>query len=349
MHEPSTQNSIPGCLLGTAVGDAVGLPAEGLPRAKARRFCGDGLRHRLVFGRGMFSDDTEHTLMLAVALWKHPDDAAAFQKALGWSLRWWMLALPAGVGLSTAKAIGRLWLGFPASRAGVRSAGNGAATRSAVVGVFFREDGAKRREFALAACRLTHTDARAEESSLLVAEAAALAAGKTGTPEVVALLRGWVTSPEMKSRWALLESGLVEEWAVAEYADRIGCGRGVTGFAPNTVAVALFAWLRHRGDFRRVVSEGVGCGGDTDTVAAIAGAVCGAETGEAGIPADWIGGIADWPRSIGYVRKVAAALVERGRAVGIPSLRWGAVPLRNLFFLLVVLGHGFRRLVPTFK
>ena len=123
-----TENQIIlGCLMGTAVGDAIGLPAEGLSRRKALRFCGDGLHHRLVFGRGMFSDDTEHTLMVAVALKKHGADPDAFQKSLAWSLRWWLVALPAGVGLSTAKSILRLWLGFGVEKAGVRSAGNGAA------------------------------------------------------------------------------------------------------------------------------------------------------------------------------------------------------------------------------
>jgi ADP-ribosylglycohydrolase len=40
------------------------------------------------------------------------------------------------------------------------------------------------------------------------------------------------------------------------------------------------------------------CGGDTDTVAAITGGICGAEVGEAGIPAEWINRIRDWPRSV---------------------------------------------------
>ena len=106
---------IQGCLLGTAVGDAIGLPSEGLSRTKAGKFCGGGLQHRLWFGHGMFSDDTEHTLMVAAALHRHGNDMMAFQRALAWSLRWWMLALPAGVGMSTAKAIVRLWMNYSAA------------------------------------------------------------------------------------------------------------------------------------------------------------------------------------------------------------------------------------------
>jgi len=339
-----------GCLLGTAVGDVLGLPFEGMSRARALRICGGGLRHQLVFGKGMLSDDTEHTLMVAAALLKHEGDAVAFQRALGWSLRWWFLALPAGVGLSTAKAIVRLWLGCPASRSGVRSAGNGAAMRSTIIGVVLRDDAAKRREFTLASCRLTHTDPRAEESALLVAEAAALASVCAAREEALIALKLLVESDEMKMRFAKVEAALQTGKTVFEYAAEIGCAKGVSGFAPNTVAVALYAWLRHRADFELMLSELITCGGDTDTVAAIAGGICGAEVGEAGIPRPWINGICDWPRSIRYMRALAKALTERRSGIpsSPPKFFWPAVPLRNFFFLIVVLFHGFRRLLPPY-
>lgn len=342
--------AILGCLLGTAIGDALGLPTEGMSRNRASRFHQPQLGHRLFFGRGMFSDDSEHTLMLATALMRHPHDPAAFQRSLGWSLRWWLLALPAGVGLSTAKAILRLWLGFPASRAGVRSAGNGAAMRSAILGAVFFDDSEKRRAFTLAACRLTHTDPRAEESALLVAEAAAAATNREQTPQILEHLHSLITSPEMEDRFAKLVSALQSQNTVAEYASAIGCEKGVSGFAPNTVSVALYAWLRHRGNFEHVLTEVITCGGDTDTVAAIAGGICGAETAETDIPNAWINGVCDWPRSVSYIRQVAEALPLRladGKAP-IPHLATLMILPRNLLFLGIVLTHGFRRLLPPY-
>lgn len=343
MKTAPQQDAILGCLLGTAVGDALGLPAERLSRRRvaAMQF---GLRHRFVCGRGMFSDDSEHTLMLATTLIKHRSDPAAMQRALSWKLRWWLLALPAGVGMSTARAILKMWLGFPASKAGVYSAGNGAAMRSAIVGVVFAADTARRHTFALAACRLTHTDPRAEESALLVAEAASMAARQLPTHAALPILEELIVSAEMKTRFAALQQALSTEQSVLDYAAAIGSGHGVSGFAPNTVAVALFAWLRHRGDFATAVRSVIQCGGDTDTVAAITGAICGAETGEAGIPHAWIGGILEWPRSVAYIRRVAAALTAQ--IPHAPPHFWPAVPLRNLFFLVIVILHGFRRLLP---
>lgn len=339
-------DSILGCLLGTAVGDSMGLPFEGLSRRRTAKRLAGRLEHSFIFGRGMFSDDTEHTLLLAAALIENRDDVQRFQRSFAWKLRWWLLGLPAGVGLSTAKAILRLWFGFPPTRSGVRSAGNGAAMRSAIVGAFWGNDDAKRHEFALAACRITHTDPRAEESALLVAEAAALAARRTENPEVLDRLRTLLTSDLMKEHFEALEQTLTETACVTEFAARIGCGHGVSGFAPHTVAVALYAWLRYRGQFEEAVSSVIRCGGDTDTVAAITGGICGAEVGEKGIPREWIDGICDWPRSAEHIRHVAEALTSATTQA--PKAPWPYVLLRNVVFLFVVLAHGFRRLLPPY-
>lgn len=343
--KPNSTDALLGCLLGTAVGDALGLPAEGLSRKRVAKFA-LGQDHRFVFGRGMFSDDTEHTLMVAAALAKHRGDMPAVQRAFAWELRWWFLALPAGVGLSTARAVIRLWLGFPPSRAGVKSAGNGAAMRSAVIGVVFGDNAEKRREMALALCRVTHRGPHAEESALIVAEAAALAAKGMEQAAILAELEPLVQTEEMRMRFAVLKDCLKEGMSVGEYAERIGCIHGVSGYAPNSVAVALYAWLRHRGDFGSALRSVIACGGDTDTVAAITGAICGTETGEAGIPRTWIDGIWEWPRSLDYIRRMADALASGNDHA--PRYFWPAVLLRNLFFLAVVILHGFRRMLPPY-
>ena len=103
---------IVGCLLGGAVGDALGLPFEGLSRRRvAARLAGAPLEHSLVRGRGMISDDTEHACMTAQALLSAPDDPDAFARSLAWRLRGWLMILPAAVGWSTLRAIIKMWLG----------------------------------------------------------------------------------------------------------------------------------------------------------------------------------------------------------------------------------------------
>ena len=164
-----------GVLLGTAVGDALGLPAEGLSPSRRRRMMPGPWRHRFLLGRGMISDDTEHALFVAQSLLKHPDNAVAFQRGLAWHLRWWFAGLPAGIGLATARACIKLWLGVPPTRSGVFSAGNGPAMRSALIGAYFQNDPRAIDEFVLASTQLTHTDPRAATAALAVAHLAAWA------------------------------------------------------------------------------------------------------------------------------------------------------------------------------
>jgi ADP-ribosyl-[dinitrogen reductase] hydrolase len=52
----------------------------------------------------------------------------------------------------------------------VRSAGNGAAMRAAVVGAYFHDRPAERRAFGEALARVTHVDDRAVQGALFVAE-----------------------------------------------------------------------------------------------------------------------------------------------------------------------------------
>lgn len=56
---------------------------------------------------------------------------------------------------------------------GIRSAGNGAAMRDAIIGIFFHDDEARRREFGESLARTTHSDERAIDGALFVAEVAA--------------------------------------------------------------------------------------------------------------------------------------------------------------------------------
>src|SRR5690349_9005875 len=101
---PTIAPSLIGCLIGTAVGDAVGLPAEGLSRDRQRRLFGEVDGHRLLFGRGMVSDDTEHAVMVARALIASAGEPEAFAKSLARQLKGWLLLVPAGIGLATLRA-----------------------------------------------------------------------------------------------------------------------------------------------------------------------------------------------------------------------------------------------------
>jgi ADP-ribosylglycohydrolase len=346
-----------GVLVGTAVGDALGLPGEGIARGRARRIFPGRPRHRFVLGRGMVSDDTEHTVFVAQSLLCHPGDASRFASRLAGCLRWWLLSLPAGIGFATLRSILRLWTGRPPSRSGVFSAGNGAAMRSAPIGAFFARSPEAMERYIGGSTRLTHTDPRA----LIGAHAVAAVTAWT-------IRERFVERPSPEAFLTLLESigrdddewsrlvdsirrGHDDDLAVHRFAARLGLDKGVSGYVYDTVPVALYAWFRHFGDFEGTLTAVLECGGDTDTIGAIAGALAGAQVGERGVPRDWVRGVVDWPRGVPLLRRLADRLasVSSTREPDRPvRYFWPAVPLRNLLFLLVVLSHGLRRLAPPF-
>ena len=129
-----------GCLLGTAVGDALGLACEGLSKDRQKRWFPSLDGYHLLLGKGLCSDDTEHTCMIAQSIIVSGGDEISFARDFAWRLRWWLAGLPAGIGLATLRSILKLWLFVPGRWRGVYSAGNGPAMRSALLGVCFADE-----------------------------------------------------------------------------------------------------------------------------------------------------------------------------------------------------------------
>jgi ADP-ribosylglycohydrolase len=135
------------------------------------------------------------------------------------------------------------------------------------------------------------------------------------------------------------------------FAEEMGLGEGISGYVYHTVPMVLQGWFSHPRDYRSALLEIVRCGGDTDTTAAILGGIVGAGVGQAGIPPEWLASLWEWPRTVRWMEELGrrlAGVVSEG--VGQPALPlsfWG-VFARNLFFLVVVLLHGFRRLLPPY-
>lgn len=348
------QAHIIGCLLGTAAGDAIGLPYEGIPRCRAAKLFGPPDRHRFLLRRGMVSDDTEHACMVAQALIASGADPDAFLRSFGWRLRWWLLGLPAGIGFATLRAILRLWIGFPPTRSGVFSAGNGPAMRAAILGAAVDDHDLLRR-LVHAATIATHTDPKAEHGALAIALAARMARAREAVaPADFAMeFRSALEDPdsELADLVDRAAESVTQGHDTKAFAASLGLADGVSGYVCHSVPVAIHAWLAHPRDFRAAVMTVVECGGDTDTTAAMAGGIVGTAVGKAGIPDDWLGGLVDWPRSVSWMETLGtrlAAAMQSGTAARPPVLPpWGVLP-RNILFLVVVLLHGFRRLLPPF-
>ncbi len=334
-----------GTLLGTALGDALGLPVEGMsPGAIQKRF-GRIDRFRL-FGRtGFVSDDTEQTALLAQSLVRHPADLDRCVEAFRKSLLGWFCRLPWGIGRATLRSCLRIALGIHPS--GVVSAGNGAAMRAAILGAFFNDKPEARKAFGRAIAEVTHRDERAVEGAIYVAEmAAACVRRPIDSPRQViqSEARQVVRNSQLGS--ALDQAQDLAEKKVSNYEAARICG--TSGFVVHTVSFATFIFLRYGDDPLFALTEAVSAGGDTDSIGAIVGGWLGALHGAKRMPGELLDQIHDGPFGPTHLRALGAALfhVRQGEPCSVPRYSVAGALLRNLALYPVILGHGFRRLVP---
>jgi ADP-ribosyl-[dinitrogen reductase] hydrolase len=348
----SSYERILGCLLGTAIGDAAGLRREGLSRRRALRLYGESVAPQLIAGLGFCSDDTELTVMVASALALHQNDLNRFERALAGHLRRWILTAPAGVGLATLRASLKLVIGFSPAKSGVFSAGNGPAVRAALLGVCSDSFEAS-RELVLRSTRITHTDPKACEGSLLIAEAARFAVGgEAGSP--LGLLNAMIDrieGEELRRSLVAAHAALQAGASPQEFCASQGWNDGVSGYVNQTVPAAFYCWAASPDDFQRCVTNAVLLGGDTDSVAAITGAIAGVRVGVRGIPAEWRAMLAEWPRSTVRMEQLAETLAQNlgdGPPKAPPAMHWLATLPRNALFAVIVLSLGLRRLLPPY-
>ncbi|HEX8464097.1 MAG TPA: ADP-ribosylglycohydrolase family protein [Abditibacterium sp.] len=342
-----------GCLLGGAVGDALGLPVEGLSPLRQRALYGRIEAMQFLPQRGMVSDDTEHALFTARALLESNGDPQRFGRLLASEFRRWMLALPPGIGLATLRA-GVKSLGF-VPQSGVFSAGNGPAMRAPILGAALGDTIPQLREFLLISTRLTHTDPKAHWGALAVALAASAHIEGDGRRLVRELSEWSDDSAAARECLQLLKKAVNSAsrgQSGSNFCADLGLQSGVSGYIFHTVPVVIQVFLRFPNDFRGALEEIVSLGGDTDSTAAILGGILGARLGAEAIPRDWRSGLWDWPHTSASIENTARHLaesLETGETLAPPRLILPWQLARNAFFVAVVLAHATRRALPPYR
>jgi poly(ADP-ribose) glycohydrolase ARH3 len=85
-------------------------------------------------------------------------------------------------------------------------------------------------------------------------------------------------------------------------------GNGIE--AHRSVPSASYVALTHSPNFREAIQVAISLGGDTDTIAGMAGAIVGAHVGEKGLPKEWMEQLEDGPRGRSFARGLAERLFE---------------------------------------
>ena len=278
-----------GCLLGLAVGDAVGTALEFRRPGSfspIKDMIGGGPFNLLP---GQWTDDTSLALCLAESLAeKHGFDAA---DQLTRYVRWWREGHLSStgrcfdIGNTTRTALGR----FLRTRepfcgpTDPSTAGNGSIMRLAPVPMFFAAEPARAIEMAAESSRTTHGAPAAVDACRYFA---ALIVGALQGETKQALLsdlycpidRYWETHPLVPE---------VNQVAAGSFRRQEPPAIKGTGYVVHSLEAALWAFYKSD-NFRDGCLLAANLGDDADTTAAVYGQIAGAYYGESGIPEPWL-------------------------------------------------------------
>ncbi len=285
-----------GCLLGAAVGDALGMQTEGLSPAEVsklgwiRDYGTGSLNPKL--RPGQYTDDTQQTLLLAESLAEKGrldmDHYASKLKKWGLKLRE-NPELDRMTGRTSLEAIERLLGGVSWQESGGERASCGAAMRVAPVGMLYWQDLQLAGEMAALSALPTHSSpaARAGAAAVAVGVAAALQ-GKNASEIVRA-------ASSAASRWDKpLADRIRFAWKLKDFDSRTALERiGASPLVWEAVPAAFYCLAHSPRSFSGVVLAAVNFGDDSDSVASMAGAISGALLGVGAIPARWLAGLED--------------------------------------------------------
>jgi ADP-ribosyl-[dinitrogen reductase] hydrolase len=288
---PEAEDRFTGCLVGLAIGDALGMHAQDIldERSQVAEFLpGPGL------AAGQYTDDTKMMLCLAESIVANgrvdPEDVARRFVA------WFDTGDLRGIGNTCLEAILNLKRGVPWENSGHRgewAAGNGTAMRIAPVGLLDWQDLERLREDCWSTSVITHHNPEAVAGATAVAYVIAqLVTGDLNEARLLVDAAEFVGASEVARNLLQAQSLLSSNTSTDVALETLGTG----GYVVETVASALYCFLQSPSDFVNTVSSAVLGGGDTDTTAAVAGAISGAYNGLHLLPAQLVALVEDSKR-----------------------------------------------------
>ena len=252
---------------------------------------------------GQYSDDTQlaRELLLSVRerrVWDPEDYAHRLAQLFG-------QARDVGAGSGTRSAALRILQGLHWSRAGTPApyAGNGSAIRAGPLGLLF-SDIATIARVAREQSRITHLDPRCSAGAVAVALAVSLAVreGPIVPSDFLHEIAALVEQDDMAfaqtlrtcSKWISLSPADAARQLQQNNLDPAHPQwQGISAFVVPSVVWSLYSFLRSPDDYWETVCTAIAVGGDTDSTAAMAGAMSGARGGSVALPEGLLGRLTD--------------------------------------------------------
>ncbi len=271
-----------GCLLGLAIGDALGTSVEFQPRGTflpLTDMIGGGAFN---LKPGQWTDDTSMALCLAESLMEKKgfDPFDQMMRYLDWYQNGYRSSTGKcfDIGNTTRQALERFRVSGNPNRGSTHpsSAGNGSLMRLAPVPMYYAPNRAKARLYAGKSSRTTHGAQECVDACKLLAEM--LVSALAGMDKETILF---------EASFAGLASAKISAIAKGEYKAKTAQHIRGNGYVVDALEAALWCfWTTET--FSEAVLTAANLGEDADTTAAICGQVAGAYYGQAGIPIPWL-------------------------------------------------------------
>ncbi len=292
-----------GALIGTGVGDALGVPFEGRHEVNLEEIEGVAETRKVL----TYTDDTHMMLGVAESLVQTRgfDGEHMTQTFMrNYEAEPWR-----GYGPGPPEIFRMIRAGEPWDKAASKlykggSLGNGSAMRVAPIGLLYSTHPAELMDIAYKSSIITHSHELGKEGAALQAYAVALAVNAQPNREVdqeafVAKLYNFAQHPLFRQKIASIKD-LLGERDRAEVISVLG--NGVE--ALSSVPTAIYSFLKYPKSYANSVLYAISLGGDTDTIAAMTGAISGAYLGVEAIPDRWKGKLENRP----YIEALAEKL-----------------------------------------
>jgi ADP-ribosylglycohydrolase len=278
-----------GALYGLAIGDALGMPVQGFGRARAAAVLGtppdfrdapEDNRISRGLRAGSITDDTMQAVLLATLLIEGDGVIAPERMAralLEWERDMQRRGLSELLGPSTKRAVEGIAAGEDPSMTGRAGTTNGAAMRITPVGVATAAEPLSRLVAAVvAANRATHDTGAAHAGAAVVATVVSVGIDGGTFAEAARLAIGAARA----FGWEAVFVDALRAESEDDLVEKFGTGVETVESVPTAFGVAAL----HPDDPWLAASIAASLGGDTDTMAALAGAMVGACTGLAALP-----------------------------------------------------------------
>ena len=286
VHKGKRKLKFPGCLVGTAIGDALGARREGMGMSGSEDVV--SLAEKLE--QLMYTDDTHMAIGIAESLieskgFDGEHMAQTFIK--NYDAEPWRGYGPGPPIIFGMIKSGEAWYSAANRLYRGGSFGNGSAMRVAPVGLLYSRNLEKLREIAYQSSAITHSHELGKEGAALQACAVTLALNSPSDEDIdreafLSRLQNFIRNRLYKEKIAQIRELLGEQDKAKVVAV---LGNGIE--APRSVPTAIYCFLRQPQSYRDTVIYAISLGGDTDTIAAMAGAVSGAYLGIEAIPSEW--------------------------------------------------------------